>query len=104
MTHRRHDDPEEFDPGQVRQNGAPWWSKSAWTLGPLAIGFLMMLVTLLGWWPIPKRNGPDHAAQGQTIHQKLDAHMEQSAQVLRVLRTMCRHAAKSDAAKEDCDR
>ena len=105
-THRRQDDPEEFDPGQMRKNG-PWWSKgigAVFTLGPLAVIALLLLANVLGLLPTSsKRNGeafPGH----QAIKQTLEAHQDQTAQMLRVLRAMCRHGAKSDLAKEDCDR
>lgn len=34
-------------------NGRPWWAKTLWVMGPVAVGFLMMLGVLVGWMPSP---------------------------------------------------
>ena len=84
-----------------KPNG-PWWSRSAWQMGPLAIGFLMLLAAMLGWVPLRRDNGA--AAHFQTLQKTLTDHADQGKDMLRVLRTICRHTAKSDQSKEDCDR
>lgn len=84
----------------MRANG-PWWSKQIWQTGPLAIGFLMLLAAMLGWNPFARNHqGPTASA----IEQKMDDHVRQSGDVLQILRKICRHTAKTDQSKEDCDR
>lgn len=101
MTHR-HDDPENGEGHLMRQNG-PWWSRSLWQVGPLAIGFLMLLAAMLGWTPFASKHA-NSGAGAASLHQKLDEHISQSKDTLRVLRAICRHTARSEPAKEDCDR
>lgn len=80
----------------------PWWAKSAWQLGPLAIGFLMLLAAFLGWNPFRQDNGSARAVQH--FQRTMDGHAEQSRDMLQILRKICRHVARSESSKEDCDR
>lgn len=92
---------------QDRNNDrAPWWSRSAWQLGPLAIGFLMLLAAVLGWVPgvLDNRTSSSEAGSVSRIEKMLENHTAQTDATNRLLRSICRHTAKSDAAKEDCDR
>lgn len=108
MTHRRQDDPEEFDAKDLRGGNpgtpGPWWAKSTWTLGPLAIGFLMLLASVLGWMPqVGKRNGGQEVSAA-TLKKMIEDHTAQTEVTNRLLRAICRHSAKDERAKEDCDR
>ena len=80
---------------------APWWSKSAWTLGPLAIGFLMLLASQLGW--LPRHNGVSDVSAA-TLKKLIEDHAAQTDVTNRLLRSICRHSAKSEQDKVDCDR
>lgn len=82
----------------------PWWSKSAWQMGPLAIGFLMLLAALLGWMPSRKENGMGSPQAVEHLQKTFNDHADQGKEMLRVLRAICRHTAQSLSAKEDCDR
>lgn len=86
-----------------KPNGSPWWSRSAWQMGPLAIGFLMLLAAMLGWVPLRHNNGGASAGL-EALQRTVTEHAEQSKEMLRVLRKICRHTSQTDAAKEDCDR
>lgn len=92
---------------QDRNNDrAPWWSRSAWSMGPLAIGFLMLLAAVLGWLPqgLDKRAIPQRTEAIERVERMLESHTAQTDATNRLLRSICRHTAQSDAGKADCDR
>lgn len=103
---RRRDDAEGFDGRELRQegrrsNGAPWWSRSIWQTGPLAIGFLMLLAAFLGWNPFGARNH-QVSNRASAVEATFNEHMRQSDQMLRVLFKICLNTAKTEDARQRC--
>lgn len=93
----------------------PWWAKSAWTLGPLAVAFLIMLAAVLGW--VPSRIWPSNGLDGKKAEAIVEfktewrGHMEQTGQLIRLVedlvrleRQICRSVAKTETGMEGCNR
>lgn len=92
------DDPDGCPPGK---NSMPWWSRSVWQMGPLAIGFLMLLAAMLGW--VPLNRDSNRAGAVYRLERAMDEHRAETKDILQVLRRICRNTAKSEDAKEKCD-
>lgn len=57
----------------------PWWAKSALVMGPVALGFLILLAVFVGWVPSPM-------ADLKTMIQR---HVEYDERNNKLLRAIC---------------
>ena len=74
-------------------NKSPWWSKTVWQLGPLAIGFLLLLGVFVGMVPSPLAH----------IQSMLQQHVEMDRTNQKLLRAICRNTAKTEIAQAECN-
>jgi len=96
----------------------PWWAEGkqlVWTLGPVTIGFFLFTAVLFGWLPSPMlraiESNHELIAEGykhrQTIETMLAAHFraleQERRQLSKTLLSICRHTAKSEMQRYDCD-
>jgi hypothetical protein len=92
MNRRRGDDPDTFDGRPQRDgNGRPWWTlgwRAVLTLGPVALIALALVGAVLGLVPSPLS--------------KLDAHVQEQGESIRLLRLICVSLAKTDEGRERC--
>ena len=81
----------------------PWWANSAseslMNLGPIVIGFLILLLIVMGVIP----SGLSKAiAQHETILQQNEALSDAVVQQVGLLKKICINTASNDEARRDC--
>ena len=77
------------------------WAAVAKDLGMPWLFALLALGLFAGLIP----SGAYSNAEALKLHQAVfDTHVEQSRDVLRLMRAICRNTAKSDVARDQCDR
>ena len=88
MSHRRQEDPEDFDPKPLRGNGLPWKAVLGWSLPSFLVIYLLGAVPGL---PSPLLGGTLGARNSNGgIKEILVKHEETSQAQLRLLRMICR--------------
>lgn len=94
-------------------NGAPWWARSVWVLGPVAIGFMLLLASALGLTPVRIFNGNGKAAAESTreVFVEWRAHVDTTNRVVTILETIqhlqrqtCINTARDSASLAGCNR
>lgn len=91
----------------------PWWSRSAWTLGPLAIISIILVLAVVGIVPTFRSNGNGAIARERSFIQHVSTTEEllrvlrefssAQVQVLKVQRKTCRYVAKTEEQRDKCD-
>ena len=74
----------------------PWWSGNVWQVGPVVVGFLLLLAVLIGFIPSP-------LVQLEAHSRLLNAHIEQDKESIRLLRAICRNVARDSVSREACE-
>lgn len=75
---------------------APWWSGNIWQVGPVVLGFLLLLGVLIGFVPSP-------LVQLTAQSKLLSTHIEQDRESIRLLRAICRNVSKDAVSREACE-
>lgn len=84
-------------------NNQPWWSKSVWQLGPLAVIAMVLLLVQIGVIPSTTSTTlADVKAGVATMQVAVEAHAAESRNQTKLLRAICLGVARSPDAAARC--
>lgn len=84
-------------------NGSPWWSKSVWQMGPLAVIAMVLILVEIGVIPSTKMAVLSEVKAGVvTMQAALDAHAAEGREHTKLLRTLCVNSAKNEEQVRRC--
>lgn len=99
-----------------RRADAPWWATSGWTLGPVALGFLILLLAQLGWTPAAILGGKAEGKNGETSSRvdrlvefkrhvdATDSMQRTLEEIVRLQRQTCFNTARDTNERAGCTR
>ena len=105
----------------LARNG-PWWSRATWQVGPVVVGFLVLVGMLIGAIPSPMLQSREMLGRvvvwmgtleplerGNSVtlgdlESRVAALQAQHAEEERLLHAICRNTARTEVGREACER